>query len=71
MISASSVLFNGRFVSGSSTLPRSNSFDVGPVGSSPYNSAGWLLSSNMSLTAVFQALSCEIIPFTQIFRGLQ
>ena len=50
MISASSVLFNGR----------SNSFDVGPVRSSPYNSAGRLLS-NMSLTALFQAISWEII----------
>jgi len=56
MISASSVLFNGRFVSGTSTLPRSNSFGVGPVGSSPYNSSGWLLSSNMSLTVLHNQL---------------
>ena len=71
MISESSVLCNGRFVSGTSTLPRSNSVDVGPAGSSPYNSAGWLLSSNMSLTAVFLSLSSEIIPFTQICSGVQ
>ena len=57
--------FTGRIVSGASTLPKSNSLGGGPRGSSPYKSETCLSSSNLSLTAVFSALSCEIIPFTR------